>query len=204
MQTDQRDGEMMGRLDDRVIDVLIDHQGTIAFNGLKRALNAHPESLARALRRLERDGLVRRGPTGYMAVGDRPTGTIPGRDEPTRSLVASVELVPGTTASAVLGGLVGRWFGQLRWVGIHERPGEPTLVWSVEDGSGHVMLSVHGRMLRVYVDRLHGDARRSAVERAAHDMLRFALERLPRFAPSAPAQGGVVPFAASAPSVWVN
>jgi DNA-binding Lrp family transcriptional regulator len=187
MDEETRAAGAIGRLDERVVDILCEYEGTIAFNGLRRALRAHPESLSRALRRLEREGLVRRSATGYSAATPRPSPEdAPGR-APIRSLVASVELVPGTVPSAVLGSLAGRWFGPLRWVGIHERPGEPTLVWSVADEQGHVLLSIRHRHLRVFIDRGPGDPRRLEVERAAHEMLRFALERLPM--PSSPSSG---------------
>ena len=61
------------RVDEQVLEVLADSSGTLAFNGLRRALKVHPESLVRALRRLERDGVVH-------ALGER---LLPSRSQPT-------------------------------------------------------------------------------------------------------------------------
>jgi DNA-binding transcriptional ArsR family regulator len=168
------------RIDERVIDALLDHHGRIAFNGLRRALHVHPESLTRALRRLERDGLIRREQDGYSVMENSMEAT-EGRLERSRSLIASVELAPGLPRAEILGTLAGRWFGSLRWVGIHEHPGDPWLVWSVGNQEGHVMLSVRRGVLRVYVDRDRPDAGRRGLETAAHELLRYALERLTRF-----------------------
>ncbi|MCI4317072.1 MAG: GntR family transcriptional regulator, partial [Thermoplasmata archaeon] len=54
------------RLDDRVRELLGNIGGRLAFNGLRRALGVHPESLTRALRRLEREGVVQRRADGYV------------------------------------------------------------------------------------------------------------------------------------------
>jgi DNA-binding Lrp family transcriptional regulator len=185
------------RLDDRVIDLLLDHHGRIAFNGLRRALHVHPESLTRALRRLERDGLVRREKGGYAATA-LPSATHEPRSEQPRSLVASIELAPMIPRDEILGALAGRWFGSLRWVGIHERPGDPWLVWSVGDSGAHVMLSVRRGTLRVYVDRERSDPQRPLVEPAAHDLLRYVLERLTRF-PADSSGGPSARFLGAAP-----
>ncbi|MCI4338635.1 MAG: hypothetical protein L3J72_04970, partial [Thermoplasmata archaeon] len=53
------------RLDDRVLAILGGAPGEITFNGIRRALDAHPESLTRSLKRLSREGRVLRHPTGY-------------------------------------------------------------------------------------------------------------------------------------------
>ncbi|MCI4366784.1 MAG: hypothetical protein L3K08_03420, partial [Thermoplasmata archaeon] len=55
-----------GPLDDRVVRTLAERPGHHAFNGLRRALAAHPESLTRSLRRLERDGMIARDSHGYF------------------------------------------------------------------------------------------------------------------------------------------
>ncbi len=170
------------RLDDRIMELLTARAGRIAFNGLRRSLGAHPESLARALRRLERDGLVNHADDGYWLNADgipphRPQGPA---SDPLRA-VASVTLPPGIEASEVLGALAGRWFGRLRWLGIYEGPGEPRLVWSVgEEARGHVLLAVRRGTLRVYVDRPRNAVGSGELEEAAHDLLVRGLTRLRR------------------------
>lgn len=170
------------RLDERVLGLLAEHAGRIAFNGLRRSLAAHPESLSRSLRRLERDGLVVREDGGYALrepVPDRPSNGRGDRMETGRT-VATVALPPGFGTEEVLGALVGRWFGRLRWVGIYENPGEPSLVWSVDGHEGHVLLNARRGTLRVSVDRPREDAESTALEEAAQELLVYSLPRIRR------------------------
>ncbi len=165
------------RLDDRIVDLLRRGPGAFAFNGLRRALDAHPESLSRSLRRLERLGVVARGTHGYALVAGPGPEEAPRDRAPLRS-VASVELAPGVTRADLLGRLAGRWFGSLRWVGVHDRPDDPLLVWSVEGSDGHVLLGVRRGSLRLFVDRPRPRSGSDALDRAARDLLAHALERL--------------------------
>ncbi len=169
------------RLDDRVVEILTAHAGRIAFNGLRRTLRAHPESLARALRRLERSGLVSRREDGYALIAD---AALPSRARAAPFVdprsVASVALPPGIQDAEVLGALAGRWFGSLRWVGIYERPDDPYLVWSVGESRGHVLLSVRRGTLRVLVDQPRESPEGPRLEEAAHELLIQGLTRLRR------------------------
>src|SRR5579871_6046924 len=94
------------RLEDRVIELLGARPAALAFNGLRRSLHAHPESLARALKRLERYGLVERGEQGYRLVSAAPPEAAPGTPAtppPAWVPVAEVELAPGLGGEALLG-----------------------------------------------------------------------------------------------------
>jgi hypothetical protein len=171
------------RLDDRVLEFLTKRSGTIAFSGLRRALGAHPESLTRALRRLEREGAVRREDGGYAL-------TVPGPDPgpapetlKARS-VATVQLPPGVDRDSLFAILAGRWSGPLRWVGVYDRPGDPWLAWSLDGAPGHVLLSVRKGSLRILVDRPREASDGERLERAADDLLLRILERMKSVRPS--------------------
>lgn len=166
------------RLDDRILLTLQGLSGRIAFNGLRRALGAHPESLARALRRLEREGLVDRSESGYRALHSEPEA---GRSLAAAALqpIARVRLPLGISPDSVLGRLSGRWFGSLRWVGAIDRPGGRLLTWARRDGSGYVLLGVDASGLQVYVpeaDGPHDDP--TEAEDAAYEVLAHAVEAL--------------------------
>ncbi len=165
-----------GRLDDRVLETLQRLRGEVAFSGLRRILGAHPESLARSLRRLEREGLVLRAVGGYRALA----GPGPGPVDPAGELrtVAEVELPPTTHPEALVERLSSRWFGSLRWVGVVARPGEPLLAWATRSGEGLVLLGTNGRRLRVLVpDRFLGEGS-AETEDAAYELLFHAVEAL--------------------------
>jgi hypothetical protein len=178
MATDWDDlsGERANRLDERVLSTLLGLRGRIAFSGLRRALHAHPESLSRSLRRLEREGRVERSSDGYRAVGN-------GSDRPPRGAaelrpIANVELPPGAVSASVLGRLAGHWFGSLRWVGVVESPTGRLLAWARRDGVGYVLLGIQRGVLRVYVrDDDSGDDV-GETEDSAYELLTHAVDAL--------------------------
>ncbi|HTT15647.1 MAG TPA: hypothetical protein VMG81_07750 [Thermoplasmata archaeon] len=165
------------RLDDRVLATLQELHGRIAFSGLRRALQAHPESLARSLRRLEREGLVERVDGGYRAL-ETDGGAADGLAARLHS-IASVGLPPGADPGPVLARLTGHWFGGLRWVGVVERPEGRLLVWTRRDGSSPVLAGIRRGVLHVYLPE---DSRRTdepeESEDAAYELLVHAVGAL--------------------------
>ncbi|HKN07462.1 MAG TPA: hypothetical protein VJ021_07695 [Thermoplasmata archaeon] len=173
---DESSVERTGGLDERVLSTLHGLNGRIAFSGLRRVLHAHPESLSRSLRRLEREGLVERSDGGYRALGEVPRGTAP-RSTDLRS-IAQVDLPPGALPDSVLGRLSGRWFGSLRWVGVVEGPSGRLLAWARRDGADYVLLGIDRGVLRVYVrTETSGDDPNEA-EDAAYELLVHAVDAL--------------------------
>jgi hypothetical protein len=182
-------------LDDRVVEFLAERPGRVAFNGLRRALDAHPESLVRSLRRLERHGVVRHESNGY-ALADRPdlpAPQVPRRPRP----FAEVTLMPGVSRTELFGRLAGRWFGMLRWVGVYEPADGPWLVWSVEGRPGdQLRLGIRRGRLVVLIDRGPGASDAGRTEDAARRLLRHAIDAL---APTEPGDPGVLSLAAAGP-----
>jgi hypothetical protein len=164
------------RLDDRVLVALQELHGRIAFSGLRRVLKAHPESLSRALRRLEREGLVERTDGGYRLLAPEPRVEAPTNDE--LRPIARVEVPLGMAPEAILGRLSGRWYGNLRWVGVIDRPSGRLLAWARRDGTGYVLLGIHGRTLRVYVPDEIGPEELAEAEDAAYELLGHAVDAL--------------------------
>ncbi|MCI4324136.1 MAG: hypothetical protein L3K03_09050 [Thermoplasmata archaeon] len=182
------------RLDDRVLELLAGHRGEYAFSGLRRSLGAHPESLTRALRRLQRRGEIERRPSGYRI---RPEGLrdlipegIGSRTSPPVRTVAEVRLFPPPEEPEVLGRLAGHWFGTLRWVGIYERPEGSQLVWSRADGPGHILLTYRRGQLGVHVEGELEGHEIPELHAAAQELVRHALERLRPGAPFSPTPPG--------------
>ena len=166
-----------GHLDERILEALHRLSGEIAFNGLRRVLGAHPESLSRALRRLEREGLVARVGGAYRAIGPPESETPVDGSERLRS-VAEVELPAHVSAEALTARLAARWFGSLRWVGYVDRPEERLLAWAPRSGGGVVLLSARAGRLRVLVPSGRGRPDPGEAEDAAYELLFHAAEAL--------------------------
>lgn len=171
-----------GRLDERVLTTLQGLSGRLAFSGLRRYLGTHPESLSRALRRLEREGLIERSEGGYRALARGPK--VDASSDRDLRTIARIELPLGGRARELVGRLTGRWFGSLRWVGLLERPAGELLAWARRDGGGLVLLGVRDGTLSVSVPSWQPDDDPSEAEEAAYELLFHAVEAM-RAAPGA-------------------
>jgi hypothetical protein len=106
------------------------------FDGLKRRLGLHPETLSRILSRLEQEGIVEKGPGGYKVtskIDQFPTLHSTISDESRMPLLQT--LVPtNVSVEQLVLNLKGKWFGLLRWLGSTEGEEGITLKWVTEDG----------------------------------------------------------------------
>jgi hypothetical protein len=114
------------------------------FDGLKRRLGLHPETLSRILSRLEQEGIVEKGPGGYKVtsrINQFPTVHPVGSDELRMPLLQT--LVPSNVSTEQLTqNLKGKWFGLLRWLGCTEGEEGTTLKWITEDGAIQVNANI--------------------------------------------------------------
>jgi len=114
------------------------------FDGLKRRLGLHPETLSRILSRLEQEGIVEKGPGGYKVtsrINQFPTAQPIGSDELRMPLLQT--LVPSNVSQEQLTqNLKGKWFGLLRWLGCTEGEEGTTLKWITEDGGIQVNANI--------------------------------------------------------------
>jgi len=107
------------------------------FEGLKRRLGAHSETLSRILDRLEEQRILEKTEQGYQ-VTERGREVTSLRQlsasEPRltllRTLLPHVEDPRGAISN-----LRGRWFGPLRWLGYSEDEKGTIMKWITEDGS---------------------------------------------------------------------
>ena len=187
-----RSPENFGNLDARVLSTLHGLHGSIAFSGLRRFLRAHPESLSRSLRRLEREGRIEHADGGYRALAGSSGPSFP--PSVGTHPIAQVDLPPGVSPEMVFGRLTGRWFGSLRWVGVVDRPGGRLLAWARRDGDGYVLLGIQRGVLRVYTRGGLPDADTDEAEDSAYELLSHAVEAL---RPEAHGSLGTVTFLAS-------
>lgn len=123
---------------------LADNQYT--FNGLVRKLGIHQQSLSRALHRLEDAGLVQKTESGYRLSKNLRSVLVKKSRIDLENLsrriskqhlqfVQILQLYIPTTVSVekIVDKLVGKWFGNLRWIGLVEGDGGYVLQWTSGD-----------------------------------------------------------------------
>lgn len=137
--------------DNKVLSVLNEAGSNYSFKGLMRKLNLHQQSLSRALHRLEEMGLVEKSSVGYQLSKDGGS-TIsrvglhsPKGREYMQLLQSYIPL--NVRAVEIVRQLAGRWFKNLRWIGMIDSGTGYTLQWSGDDGSFQINL----RMISDYI-----------------------------------------------------
>jgi DNA-binding transcriptional regulator YhcF (GntR family) len=129
------------------------------FDGLKRRMGLHPETLSRILGRLEQEGIVEKGHGGYRVTSkiDELLGPHPTCSDQSRVPLLQTFLPSDMSVQKLASHLRGRWFGLLRWLGLSEGNAreEVTLKWITEDGGIQVDANVSDRALTIEAKFLH-------------------------------------------------
>lgn len=137
--------------DTKVLSLLNEEGSNYSFKGIMRKLGMHQQSLSRALHRLEEMGFVEKTQAGYKLskVGESTAAkaiiALP-KGRPYIQLLQTyipVDIRPAQIVRA----LVGKWFGNLRWIGLIESGTGFTLQWASQDGAFQINL----RMVADYV-----------------------------------------------------
>ena len=113
------------------------------FEGLRRRMGTHSETLSRILRRLEDQNILEKSPEGYHVTNKgkelieaRPLSASRGQMVGHQRVPILHTLLPYARSSAdLVSGLKGRWFGPLRWLGYSEDDRATTMKWVTEDGA---------------------------------------------------------------------
>ena len=162
-------------ISDKDAEVLraIEEEGlsTFTFDGLRRIIGAHPETLSRALDRLEEDGIVVRSPDGYSTTGKaRDSLQIHPANGARRVPLLHTFLPLGSSNMAIVSALKGRWFDRLRWVGMTESEEGTVMKWVTEDTSAIIDARISGGQLDVEA-RIRSEADLGSAVRAAHHLV---------------------------------
>ena len=130
-----------------------DATATLAFQGIRRSLNLHPEKLSRALRRLAEAGVLEHTKDGYKLT-EAGVRAVPAPQVPRSERLAVLDtMIPATVSPhAVVEQLKLKWFANLRWVGFTEHQGVVALRWVTDDGRKRVTATLDAGRLLVDVE----------------------------------------------------
>lgn len=149
----------LGERDVSVLHVIGEEGLTsFSFDGLKRRLGVHPETLSRILYRLEEMGILEKGFDGYMVTSKAKellSAHPSDATEPQLTLLETL-LSPDVPVHEVVSHLRGKWFGILRWLGYSENAEGTTLKWVTEDGGIQVSAIFSNDSLRIEAKPLRG------------------------------------------------
>jgi DNA-binding transcriptional ArsR family regulator len=135
--------------DEKVLETLGEDRSRYSFKGLMRKLGIHQESLSRSLHRLDELGLVEKTDLGYRLSGK---GELLSRNKTAHAKTSYTPLmqtyIPSNIdASSIVSGLMGKWFKNLRWLGMIEGDMGHMLQWVDEDNSFQVNLRIVGNYI---------------------------------------------------------
>ena len=149
-------------LSERDVDVLAflgeEEFQIFTFEGLKRRLCLHPETLSRILDRLESEGIVKKSSQGYTVTKEiaKHLRHHANNSGESRAVLLQTFLPSDMTAELIVSNLRGRWFGLLRWLGLAENADVIALKWVTEDGDVQVDAKITMNTLTIEAKFLRG------------------------------------------------
>ena len=167
------DAVYMSERDMGVLRVLEEEDlANFSFEGLKRRIGSHPETLSRVLTRLEEQNIVERAEDGYRvtSAGREHLQVHPIDASAERMTLLKTMLPPNGNPQTVFANLRGRWFGNLRWLGNTQGGSEVVMKWVTEDGRVQLDARFTPGELTIEARLLHGRELAGAV-RSAHQLL---------------------------------
>jgi len=151
----------------------------LSFQGIKRKLGLHQETLSRALHRLQRDGFVERldhayriSPKGISTIGEPKLSPKMEMGDPYSVSLLRARLPSDVNISELVNSLSYKWFGNLRWLGSTQAPDSATLSWMTNDSGLKISIKIKEDFLTIETFPLGSnsvsDAARSAFELFDH------------------------------------
>ena len=149
------DGDVEPRVRERDLEVLksFDEEQDLrlAFQGLKRKLGFHAETLTRSLRRLERDSFLERTGDGYRLTG-KGLGFVGSKREAQNGEMLSIfrTYLPDLVLLQELQvNLRSKWFGSLRWLGSFTKGERVVMSWITEGGNNQINVTFGNSFISV-------------------------------------------------------
>jgi len=158
-------------LDDRELEVLKlfsnDQNAHYSFQGLRRRLGLHQETLTRTLKRLEDAHAIERSPDGYK-LRNSPNGflfNIP-TTQPSPKPIVEAYLPTQVDVTILFQKLRGRWFGNFRWLGYSHDGSTLSMSWISEDGRVQLQARINGGKIAIGTDSQVNEGRAEQIAAA--------------------------------------
>jgi DNA-binding transcriptional ArsR family regulator len=145
--------------DDRELEVLRflsnEQNAHYSFQGLRRRLGLHQETLARTLKRLEDAHAIERSPDGYSLKSNVASYSFNVQtNQPVPKPIIDAYLPSEIDVTILFQKLRGRWFSNFRWLG-YSRDGEQlAMTWISEDGQIELQARIMGGKITIAADSL--------------------------------------------------
>jgi DNA-binding transcriptional ArsR family regulator len=144
-------------LDDRELEVLkllsSDQNAYYSFQGLRRRLGLHQETLTRTLKRLEEANAIEHSPDGYKVRGSGNTFSFTVRTGQSNPKPVIEAYLPSQIDVTVLfQKLRGRWFSNFRWLGYSHDGGTLSMSWISEDGRMQLQARISSGKITIAAD----------------------------------------------------
>lgn len=144
-------------LDPRELEVLkllsADQNAYYSFQGLRRRLGLHQETLTRTLKRLEEAHAIEHSPDGYKVKGSGNTFSFMVRTgQPNPKPVIEAYLPSQIDVTVLFQKLRGRWFSNFRWLGYSQDGSMLSMSWISEDGRMQLQARISGGRITISTD----------------------------------------------------
>jgi DNA-binding transcriptional ArsR family regulator len=145
--------------DDRELEVLRflsnEQNAHYSFQGLRRRLGLHQETLTRTLKRLEDAHAIERSPDGYSLKSSVASYSFNVQtNQPVPKPIIDAYLPSEIDVTILFQKLRGRWFSNFRWLG-YSRDGEQlAMTWISEDGQIELQARIMGGKITIAADSL--------------------------------------------------
>ncbi len=144
-------------LDEREREVLkllsSEQNAHFSFQGLRRRLGFHQETLTRTLKRLEEAQVIERSTEGYKLKGTGNSYSFTVRtSQPIAKPIINAYLPSQVDVTVLFQKLKGRWFSNFRWLGYSHDGNQLSMSWISEDGRMQLQARIGGGKITVGAD----------------------------------------------------
>ena len=151
------------------------------FEGLKRRLKIHQETLSRILYRLADQEILKKVENGYTLTSKAKKLLKPKSSHSKNTTLRLLQtfLPPEVPIKNIISNLKGKWFGVLRWLGCSMNNEDVTLKWITEDG--RTIISAVFSQGKLFIDaKMVSDNDLNAALKASHQLIGYITKFISR------------------------